>query len=310
MGLCRFEWSFPFQMPTRSPLLGFESFDILPQQFMSGSSWTRQSETLVEVPVLISSSPMKPTTLTLVVLLSFAGATGCQLPSGTQNIQGVREFNAGNYNSASQRFRSVTLDNPRNPDGHYNLASTLHQMAYLKSKQGGTKADEDEVRNLQIQAETMYLQCLDRNEEHVECHRGLAVLLVEMGRSEQAFKLLNGWASRSPQSADPKTELGRLYEEHGDLDTALLQLQQAIPLGGADSRSSSRAWAAAGLIRERQGDLAQAEANFRRAYALNKDQPGVGVHLAALNRRIAGDALRSTERDTRIVRQPNSGGRY
>lgn len=257
-----------------------------------------------------NSSQMKRITIQLGAVLMLTAFLGCQLPSGTQNIQGVREFNAGNYNSATQRFRTVTMSNPGNADAHYNLASTLHQMAFLKSKQAKTTAEEDEVRDLQIQAETIYLACLDRNEDHVECHRGLSVLLVEMGRSEQAFRLLNGWSARSPQLPDPKIELARLYEEHGDSDTALLQLQQAMPLGFADSRNNARAWAAAGMIRERRGEIAQAEQNFRQAYALNKDQPGVGVHLAALNRRIAGDALQSSNRDTRIVRQPNSGGRY
>lgn len=255
--------------------------------------------------------------LRLLGLITVAGslaASGCQLSSATQNVQGVRDFQSGRYDAAAQRFQLASLENPNNPDTLYNLGATLHQMAYLKEQQARTQDEQDEIRDLQIQAEEVYNRCLDLNEDHVECRRSLAVLLTEMGRSEQAFTLLQRWATANPELADARIELARLYEEHGDTDTALLHLHQAMRVGDINSRAHSRAWAAAGLIRERRGELAQAQQNFQQAYSLNRDQPGVGYHLAGLTRRVRSDSFQSQSAGTRLVRDEDptsrSGGRY
>ncbi len=122
------------------------------------------------------------------------------------------------------------------------------------------------------QAETLYNQCLDRNPNHADCHRALAVLLVQTDRSDRAFALLKNWAIRSPQNADARVELARLYEEFGDTKTAELQLQQALQL----DQTNKRAWTAMAYLRESNGDMPQALANYQRAYALGRLQPDHG----------------------------------
>lgn len=236
---------------------------------------------------------------------------GCRVPSATQNMNGVRDFQTGRYESAAQKFQMASLQNPANPNAYYNLATTLHQLAYVKGKQARTKEDDDEVRDLQVQAEAVYNRCLDLDENHVECHRGLAVLLVEMGRSEQAFTLLRRWEAANPDLADPKIELARLLQEHGNDDDALLHLHQAMYVGSPNSREHARAWAAAGLIRERRGELAQARQNFRQAYQLNRDQPGVATHVAHLERHMATGGFRTQDSgQTRVVQEPFNRNRY
>jgi predicted Zn-dependent protease len=55
-----------------------------------------------------------------------------------------------------------------------------------------------------------------RDDGHVEAYRGLAVLLADQGRTQEAFTLLDTWAKKKPMSADAKIELARLCEEFGD----------------------------------------------------------------------------------------------
>ena len=131
-----------------------------------------------------------------------------------------------------------------------------------------------------VQAEALYNECLDRDPNHVACHRGLAVLLTETNRKNQAFTLLQNWTVRSPNLAEARIELGRLYEEYGDVKTAEGQLQQALQL----DVNNARANAALGELRMKQGDYQQALINYQRAYTLNKSQPGVAERVALLQR--------------------------
>jgi FimV-like protein len=155
------------------------------------------------------------------------------------------------------------------------------------------------------QGESLYNQCLEYDANHADCHRGLAVLLVETRRPDAAFRLLEGWATRQPQTADAKIELARLYEEFGDKETAKSHLEEALV---ADT-TSARAWTALGKLREESGDYAQALANYQRSYQLNNLQPAIASRIAALNSSLrAGTALAPPD-GTRMVTQPGPANR-
>ncbi len=111
----------------------------------------------------------------------------------------------------------------------------------------------------------------------------LAVLLVDTKRPEKAITLLERWAASSPQVADARIELARLYEEFGDDDSARRYLTEALD---ADA-TNARAWAALGRIREQEGSYAQALTNYQHAYNLNKFQPGVAQRITELQSRVA-----------------------
>jgi Tfp pilus assembly protein PilF len=197
---------------------------------------------------------------------------GCSTTGDLHNLDGARLFQQGNYQVALQRFQQAVASSPQNPDAYYNLASTLHRV--------GAQSNNSEMLK---QAESIYNQCLDLNDNHVDCRRGLAVLLVETGREESAFKLMNNWVAQRPDLADARIELARLYEEFGDLESAKLNLNQAVLV---DQRNS-RAWAALGRIREQAGEQEQALANYQRSMSINPQQPAVGSRIASLNRNIA-----------------------
>jgi tetratricopeptide (TPR) repeat protein len=223
-----------------------------------------------------------------VSLLPFLGLTGCHAPGTRQNIAGVQYFQQGQPQAAIYQFQQSLARNPQNPDAYYNLAATYHYL-------GKQNAD----RAVLQQAETLYHQCLDLSPDHVACHRGLAVLLVDTNRPQSAFTLLERWTSGNPHIADARIELARLHEEFGEADEARRYLSQAIDV----DPTSSRAWTAMAQLREQDGQLAQALSNYQQAYALNNFQPGVAQRIASLQQRVALDGPTAAPR-TRLVETP------
>ncbi|MBN1395572.1 MAG: tetratricopeptide repeat protein [Pirellulales bacterium] len=184
-----------------------------------------------------------------------------------RNSEGVRLFEQSQYQQALQQFQEATYADPTNPNGYYNLAATYHRLGRLERRQ----SDLD-------QAENYYNLCLDRNPNHVECYRGLAVLLAEQGRKDEAFRLLEGWTQRQPGLADARVELARLNEEYGNRQAAKEILIEAL----AVDPNNTRALSALGKIREDAGDAAQALANYQRSFNLDNRQPQLAARLAAL----------------------------
>jgi tetratricopeptide (TPR) repeat protein len=219
--------------------------------------------------------------------LYLVALSGCSLTSQGQNAQGVALYQQGLYQPAMQQFERAIATDPSNPDGYYNLAATYQQRAKLTKSQN----DLD-------QAEHFYNQCLDRDIHgtHRDCYRGLAVLLCEEGRNEEAFRLLERWADRNPSLAAPKIELARLSEEFGKLDVAQQQLQEALVI----EPKNPRALAALGRLRERSGNHAQALANYQRSLWHDRYQPEVAARISSL-RSALGPAPLTPQGDTRMV---------
>ncbi|MEX2174272.1 MAG: tetratricopeptide repeat protein [Pirellulaceae bacterium] len=207
--------------------------------------------------------------MALLVGLTCAAA-GCRAVSTGRNVDGVRYFQQGQYPVAIQRFDSALTIDPKNPDSYYNKAAVMHRMG-LQSRD----------QNLLTQAESLYNQGLDYNPNHVDAHRGLAVLLTETGRVPEAFTLLKNWATTSPQSAEARVELARLYEEYGDPRSAEFYLNESLAL---DARNW-RAHAALGRLKEQSGDVAQAVQNYERAYNINRFQPQLEQRITDLRNR-------------------------
>ncbi len=200
--------------------------------------------------------------------------SGCQWAASGQNATGARLYEQGQYSAALQRFQKVIAADPNNADGYYNLAATNHAL-------GNQRKDEQML----TQAEALYNQCLDHDPNHVECHRGLAVLLVDTGRPDRAFALMKNWAAQNPNNADARIELARLYEESNDPQTALKYLEDAVQ----KDANNSRAWLALGRLREQSGDLTQALQNYQQSLAINNLQPMAAERVASLNRQISAN---------------------
>ena len=219
-------------------------------------------------------------------------STGCQMAATGYNVEGVRMYEQGNHQAAIGRFQQAIANDSTNADAYYNLARTFHTT-------GQQRGDAQALKN----AEMLYNQCLDAEADHVDCHRGLAVLLAEMGEPEKGFNLLKNWANRHPEMAEPRIELARLYEEFGDTDTASKHLEGALLVDHANPR----AWAALGRLRELDGDYSQALANYQRALNRNYAQGGVAQRIAALQSSTNLNPIGYTPPGgTRMVNQPSS----
>ncbi len=219
------------------------------------------------------------------------GLTGCGgFNAQGRNSEGVRLFQQARYQEAVKQFQEASYADPNNADSYYNLAATYHRIGRVEHRQ----ADLD-------QAETYYNLCLDRNGGHTECYRGLAVLLAEQGRKEEAFRLIEGWVQRQPGSADAKIELARLNDEFGNRQAAKEHLIEAL----AVAPENPRALTALGKIREDAGDTVQALANYQRSLSHDNRQPLVASRLTALQGGAAATASAPTvELGTRMADRP------
>jgi tetratricopeptide (TPR) repeat protein len=233
-------------------------------------------------------------------------AAGCGTASNGQNLAGVRLHQTGQHQAALQRFQQAITADPVNPDSYYNMGATLHEMAMQRHNvaiqlQGQAQQRQREGRQSEAdaylaeadtagrdadkyyeQAETLYNQCLDHDASHLDCHRALAVLLVETNRSDRAFTLLKRWAEKAPTSVEPRIELARLYEEFGEFDTAKRYLEESVQM----DVQNSRAWAALARLREQSGNYQQALADYQRAYSIDNLQPGVANKIASLQQQL------------------------
>ena len=209
------------------------------------------------------------TTLLALAVVVALGSAGCNtVTSQAKNSAGVRLFQQGAYPQAAAEFQQAIAANPDSADGYYNLAASLHKTGVIHNR-------PDDLR----QAEVLYNQCLERDSDHLECYRGLAVLLTETSRRDAAFRLLNNWDRSSPQNPNPKIELARLLEESGQPDQAKAQLVAALT---ADP-NNARAFTALGRLRDQAGEYRQALADYQRSLELNQYQPEVTTRVAALN---------------------------
>jgi tetratricopeptide (TPR) repeat protein len=199
------------------------------------------------------------------ILLTLSGCGG--FAAQGRNSEGVRLFQQNRFEDALREFQEATYADSNNADGYYNIAATYHRIGRLEHRQ----ADLD-------QAESYYNLCLDRDGNHVDCYRGLAVLLAEQGRRDEAFRLLEGWVQRQPASPDAKIELARLNDEFGNRQAAKEELIEAL----AVQPDNPRALTAMGKIREDSGEMAQATANYQRSLAQDNRQSQVATRLAAL----------------------------
>lgn len=208
--------------------------------------------------------------LAVLCLLGFGifAAGGCSgFAARSMNAEGVQYFQQANYREALAQFQQAIQSDPSNADAYYNIAATYHRIG----------KDYNRPEDL-LQAERSYNLCLDHDPDHRECHRALAVLLAEEGRPQDAVRLLENWSDRNSMSPAPKIELARLYNEMGNPRAANDQLVRSVQI----DPNNAQTWAALGKVNEEMGDRNQALVNYRRSLELNGFQPEVQARVASL----------------------------
>lgn len=226
-----------------------------------------------------------PSAIGFVMLAMLPFLAGCEsFVAQTRNSEGVDLFQQARYQDALRQFQEAAYADPGNADAYYNLAATYHYVGKMERNQSYLD-----------QAEANYNLCLDRDGNHTACYRGLAVLLVEEGRTDAAYRLMEGWVARSPTVADAKIELARLNEEHGNRQSAKDHLIEALAI----QPDNARALAALGKIREESGETAQALANYQRSLLYNDQQPQVASRVMSLQ-----GGVTTTANGTRLAGAP------
>jgi tetratricopeptide (TPR) repeat protein len=210
--------------------------------------------------------------LSLGLLFLVSYATGCNLGAQQNNLAGRQAFDSGNYMQAIGRFQAALQQNPNNADANYNLAASFYSMG----------KNQNNAQYLS-QAEQLYRKAISLNGQHTEAHRGLAALLIETGREQFAFDLLDGWKQRYPNSSEPLVELARLYQEYGDNQHATDLLADALKVDG----SNVRALKAMGRVRETQGQTLLALDNYMRVLQIDRNQTDVAQRVAQLQQQFA-----------------------
>lgn len=222
-----------------------------------------------------------PTIPRIAVLFAAATASmGCNsVQNQTLNSEGVSLYKQGAYPQAAEKFQEAIAKRPDLGDGYYNLAAAMHQSGVRYNR-------PDDLR----QAEVLYNQALERSPDHVECYRGLAVLLNETKRPDAAYRLMNNWAVASPTNPNPHVELARMLEEGRRPEEAQAQLVQALSIQPSDAR----ALAALGRLRDEAGDHLQALQNYTRSLEVNRNQPQVAARVATLQQAGGPAAMMAT----------------
>lgn len=208
----------------------------------------------------------------LAILTLSVSAIGCNFGAQQRNIHGQQAFQTGNYLQALGQFQQALSRNPNDPDANYNLAATFYSLG---RSQGNAQ--------YLSQAEQLYRKSISLNGQHNEAHRGLAALLIETGREQNAFDLLDGWKERRPNSAAPLIELARLYQEYGDNQHATDLLADAIKV---DS-TNVRALKALGQVRESQGQSLLALDNYIRVLQIDGSQAEIAQRVAFLQQQVS-----------------------
>jgi len=210
--------------------------------------------------------------LWLLVAIGCLCLSGCQLGARNQNSRGVAMYQQGRYAEALQYFEQAKVTDSANPDTYYNLASTYHKL-------GTAAKDPKMIEN----AERMYNTCLETSPNHVDCYRGLSILLVDKGQPEKVFTLLKDWPVKNPGLSEPRIELARLHQEFNQNKVAEQYLNEALAM----DPNNPRAWAAKGRSREMTGDLMMAVQNYEQSLALNASQPELYQRIGALKVRLS-----------------------
>jgi Flp pilus assembly protein TadD len=199
-----------------------------------------------------------------ILLLALATLNcGCgTMNSYAMNETGTAYYRRGQYELACNEFRRAVLDDPTNPNYHYNLATSL--------KRRGQVAD----------AEKVYRRALDLDPAHQPSYHGLAMLLNEQSRQADARQLLESWAATQPYASEPHIETAWLQRETGDTASAEDSLRTALKI----QPRHPVALAQLGQLYEEAGQPDRAVAMYQRSLHQRWNQPKVQSRLASVSR--------------------------
>src|SRR5262249_35584121 len=109
---------------------------------------------------------------------------------------------------------------------------------------------------------------------------GLALLLIQQNRTQDAWQLIDTWLAQRPELADANAESGWLLRESGDLPAAQTRLQKALAL----DPGNVRALIELGMLYETYTYPDRARSLYERALQREPQQLEALYRLASLKR--------------------------
>ncbi len=219
-------------------------------------------------PVLLAISRGLLGTAGILWVAMAASLCGCSPVNGwAMNQRGKSLYKEGQYQAARSEFERALMDRPYSADYAYNVAASMDQM-------GDHQA-----------AEKMYRHALTLDPSHQPSYHGMAAMLVEEGRTDEATDLITTWSETQPYSSEAIVELGWLKGEMGDVDGANLAFQKALQ----ENPRNTRALKQMARANRKAGLPGEAAANYARALYMDPDLPEARDELAELEQQIYSD---------------------
>ena len=204
----------------------------------------------------------------LFALASISVITGCSSMGGNMaNSSGMGYYEKGNYAAAAGEFNNALATDPQNPDYMANLAKSRMKMGDATG------------------AEQLYRQALTVAPSHQPSYHGLAELMLDQNRSQEAQAMLTTWAGTQPYIAESHVELAWLQREMGNSQGAAQSLERALDVNPAHAT----ALAHMGQYYEEMGQTDQAVALYQESLQADWNQPEVHSRMAAASQK-AGES--------------------
>jgi tetratricopeptide (TPR) repeat protein len=184
-----------------------------------------------------------------------------------RNRQGIKYYRQMRYDQAISEFQNAVSQSPGSPDGYYYVGMTYHAL-------GSNSRDAAYYG----QAEQYYKLCLTKNPNYAPCREKYAELMLETGRTAEAFAFLRDWEIHSKDLAAPKIAMAKLYQQAGRSHDALVYLNAAVQ----KEPQNFAVYNALGNLRESLGESTQALENYQLSYQFNPQQPEIAEKIARL----------------------------
>jgi Tfp pilus assembly protein PilF len=189
---------------------------------------------------------------------------------------GESAYRKKNYREAVEMFGGYVQRHPKNAYGHYMLGLSAWKSGDLDGARGA------------------FEQALSLDSTNVKTLLNLGRVLLDQGRSDDAFVRVSAAVTLDSGSAEVHRMMGRVQSSREKRDSAIASYRVALSLDPADSWSMNNL----GLLLIEQGRYEEALSPLARAVELRPESPAFANNLGvALERtghsREAADAFRS-----------------